>query len=223
MTSISLHRVLSLGLLAGAALLGGCGGSGRDPVMEWDEDERLEGAPQSGFDSTGALSSQEGPAIAVRVTGKMKYVGDVAFILNDAARVDRHHFAESTRDGRVKKLLMVQYESALAGAHLDHAEALSPEVISGYVFAHAFNVFSNHAAVAEGPGGEAVRTTAFLDGAGLWLDDSLAMSRFVTVNEDGNRALVIMYVEPAGEKAEQPGFEDAFRERALAAFALESR
>lgn len=211
-------------------VLSGCSGSRKEPSSQWDDDARLDDCPRRGVDGSGVLRSPDEPAIALRVNPDLEYVGNVVFVSGERARVDRHHFVDADRKGHVKRMVVMHFEAALPGTGLTFEEPApeNPVYFGGQVFNMSTSSVSNFAAVAAAPGGEAGRTTAFLDSRGLWLDDEQMVTRLgAVVNEDRTQRLTILYVEPAsparassrGERGDMPaGLDTALTSRALASF-----
>jgi hypothetical protein len=224
--------LLALAAIVATTGIGGCGGSRPSAVLEWDDDERLVEGPARGLDPTGALRSAADPAVTVRPHKDFRYAGDTVFVLRDEARVDRHHFVDAGRSGKVRRLVIVQFAEALPRAGLTFtADGDSQRRLGGITFTCTTESFSNHKAVAAEPAGEAARTTGFLDSLGMWLEDELMVARFTSVNDDGTAEMVVLYMEPAPAKgpALEPGegAEDAeavraaLMQRAMSAFTIE--
>ncbi len=221
-------RCLSaLAAIVAAASVGGCGGSRPGAMMEWDDDARLVQGPARGLDPSGALRSDAEPAVTVRADKNFRYAGDTVFVLHDEARVDRHHFVDAARKGKVRRLVIVQFAEALPGSgHTFTADGDSKRRLGGITFICSTEFVSNHKVVAAEPAGEAARTTGFLDSLGMWLEDELMVARFASVNDDQTAEMVVLYVEPAparGRETERDAeaIEAALMQRATSAFTIE--
>ncbi len=53
------------------------------------------------------------PSIRVRFDKRLKYVGSQKFILYERAQVEQHFFVAADKQGRIKRLYMVQFEGYL--------------------------------------------------------------------------------------------------------------
>ena len=61
----------------------------------------------------GVFISEAQPEITIRLPEAMTYVGQTAFVLEQKAQVDRHHFLDTDAAGAVSRLVVLHFESFL--------------------------------------------------------------------------------------------------------------
>jgi len=145
------------------------------------------------------LISSDLPALRIRVDSSFHFAGIVPFELDSVARGERFIFVDA-KDQVVRRLVVAQFESIWP---------TSPErynyfferacTIAGYRFRQNPFAFSQKAAMAENPRGEAALTKAFLEHRGYRIDDEIVSIRYLTVPDTARRhELIIFYMEPLG-------------------------
>lgn len=187
--------------LAAAAILTLVSCMGKDADVEAPSPRRLEG---------GALISSANPKASITPSPEFDYAGRFSIVLKDTAHAERYHWVVA-EDGKVRKLLIVQFEgfldgvdgryefvvpsSDLAGSNYKFSEA--PVVLGGVGFIHNTWAFDHAAEARANPGMEAAATLAMLHEKGYEVEDALIMSRFVQAfGEDGRHEMIIFYLEP---------------------------
>lgn len=136
------------------------------------------------------------PNIRIRVNRTFTYAGKIEFRIRDVAQGERYIFIE-TRDKRIVRLFIAQFESFLPGNALTYNYNLQNALdLAGHRFKQNTFAFSNEEARFQNPGGEAALTAAFLREKGFMLEDELMASRFVTVPDSARRhELILFYIE----------------------------
>jgi hypothetical protein len=161
--------------------------------------------------TTRRFRSTAEPALELTLPDSYTYLGRLELTLEEAARVDRHLFAELD-GGRLRSLVVLQFEHLLEGAEGSYHFTIpsgagaagsnyrfSPERIelgrSGYV--HNTWAFDWRADAAANPDKEGGRTLRLLEERGLGVDAGWIMSRFVReVGPERRAELILFYMEP---------------------------
>ncbi len=161
----------------------------------------------------GALVSLANPAMRLKPDDAFDYAGSVTLTIKGIALAERHHWVVAD-EGRVKKLIIVQFEGflddadgqyniALPSANLSGANyKFSPERIElgDKSFVHNTWAFDNAASARDNPGLEAAATLNILTDKGYAIDGELIMSRFgAALGDDRRHELIIFYIEPVAD------------------------
>ena len=142
------------------------------------------------------LTSTALPALRIEVAPAFRFVGTVPFRIGSVAEGERFILVDA-RDTVVERMVIAQFEAILPASDQRYNYSFEDaQLVAGYRFrANAF-AFSNAAARAENPTGEAALTAAFLGSRGYHLDDDLMAFRYLTVPDSARRhELIIFYVE----------------------------
>ncbi len=163
--------------------------------------------------SDGTLVSTENPAMTFTPSDEFDYVGDFAITLKDVALAERHHWV-AVKDGRVEKMLIVQFEGFLDGvdggynivipseerAGSNYKFTDKPVLLDGKPFVHNTWALNQQENAETNPGMEAEATLALLADEGYSLDDAVIMSRFgAAIGDDARHELIIFYFEPLAD------------------------
>ncbi len=199
--------------------------------------------------SDGVLVSTENPALTFTPSDEFDYVGDFAITLKDAALAERYHWVVA-QNGRVEKMLIVQFEGFLDGVEGGYNIAIpsqeragsnykftdEPVLLDGKPFVHNTWALNQHDNAESNPGMEAEATLALLTEEGYSLDEGVIMSRFGSaIGDDARHELIIFYYEPLADSGktldafpdgepltdEYEMFSDAVTARSLDAFTVE--
>jgi len=142
------------------------------------------------------LRSSALPEMTLRVSKDFSYLGPLEFDLKQVARVERHIFVIENL-GKVERLFMVQFESALPDSDLTYRWLIrTPMTLGGVDWQQNPYFFNNAENIQADPGAESDHTTRFLNQNGLTLEDELMMSRFARI-VDGQRRheIILFYIE----------------------------
>ncbi len=139
------------------------------------------------------LTSDRLPPACIRVSPKLRYVGRHTFTIGKIAAGERFIFAEAN-GSIVQKLFIAQFESMLPGGKETYRYRADDRELGGLNFKHGVFAFSNRAAVAENPAGEASLTAKFLERLGLTVPDEWLVDRYATVGDSTRRNEMILFV-----------------------------
>ena len=156
------------------------------------------------------LRSDLGLALPIRVRAGLSYVGAVAFVLKNVARVERHHFVDALPTPQ--RLVIVQFEAFLDGVADHYRYALrDPKTLGGKAWGRTAGTLRLGEERAADPDAEMARSARYLEGQGAALGDAHAVARFARiVGDDRRREILIFYHEVGGtnegilERAEGP-------------------
>lgn len=152
------------------------------------------------------------PEIAIRLPEAFAYVGQTAFILDQKAEVDRHHFLEPDADGTVSRLIILHFESFLPTtdqtinyrppdpprhAGPNYRFSLDPVQLGAHDYFHNTWFFNAEADVQAEPDRELGQTARLLSQHEYTLPGELRMSRYVRVVDAARKSeLILFYMEP---------------------------
>ena len=145
-------------------------------------------------------SAAEKPTVKIKFDKSFKYAGAHSFILYGVANAEQHFFVDADKDGRIKRLYWVQFESYLpTNDHKYDYKSPNKVMVGGLEFfsdAWARNV----ARGAGPPNSDGEKGRAFLESKGFRLaSNDVLMQRLVHVVDASNRdELMIIYVEDLG-------------------------
>ncbi|HEX6104813.1 MAG TPA: hypothetical protein VFZ26_04475 [Gemmatimonadales bacterium] len=136
------------------------------------------------------------PSLRIEVAPAFRFVGTVPFRIGSVAEGERFIFVDA-RDTVVERMVIAQFEAILPASDQRYNYSFQDaQLVAGYRFRTNAFAFSNAAALAEHPEGEAALTAAFLRGRGYVLEDELMAFRYLTVPDSARRhELIIFYVE----------------------------
>ena len=141
----------------------------------------------------GVLTSSDAPPIRMAVDPTLAYLGATELEIAGIALAERHHWVQA-RDGRVRRLLVAQFERFLPSADERYQYRLpDPVTLAGITFGRW--TFGYRLADAGAP--ETTDTLAFLATHGLVLEEEQLMARYATIlGEDARRELLLFFHEP---------------------------
>ena len=177
------------------------------------------------------------PPLRLTPGSGLVYLGAHPFRIGSIAEGERHVFADAA-DGRVRRLLVLQFEGILPTSTEEYRYRITnPVALGGIPYRHSVHLYRVSDSLRESPEGELALTVEFLRRRGLTLPDEQAMARYARViGEDRTHELLIFYYEDlAGwgkgglaELAVDEGFRPeaaplatAFAERARKSFTVE--
>jgi hypothetical protein len=163
----------------------------------------------------GALTSTALPAFTFRADTAFRYAGRFPIRIDDIAGGERHAFVD-TAGGRVRRMILIQFEGFLPGVEDFYKYPMrNPVTLGGQTYTHSAFVFSQAEAVRQGPGREVDSTLAFLARAGLEAPDEQLVARFARIlGDDGRNEVIIFYqeaAEPQGLSMAKIATDDGFR------------
>ena len=153
-------------------------------------------ARQNRYVDDGVLVSRCLPPLRFQAGSGFRYLGAHPIRIRDVAGGERHVFAD-TAGGRVRRLLLLQFEGYLEGVDGNyHYRITKPVRLAGETYNQ--NVYFFDAASDPAPEGEATR--AFLAGQRLTWPREQMMSRLVRVVDSARRnELIIFYLESVAD------------------------
>jgi hypothetical protein len=146
------------------------------------------------------LTSNGMPSVALKFDKAFKYVGTQSFVLYDVAHAEQHFFVAADKQGRIKRMYWVQFESYLPTNKNTYKYKVNKTVtLAGLDFiadAYARNVKAN-------PGradSDGSRARAFLESKGYRMaSDEVISQRLVHLVDETKRSeLMIIYLEDMG-------------------------
>jgi hypothetical protein len=182
------------------------------------------------------ITSTANPAIEIKVSNELKYLGSFPFTLGGGvAAGERHVWAKADKNQRVTKLFILQFEGYVPGSAYSYN--YKPRNVT-QLGANDYNangfLYDDTQYHKEHPGNEAEMTRKFLEARGYSLDTEQLLYRFYrSLPEDHRNEFLIFYIEPLKELGitmkdtteEQDSEREkqiiaAGRERALQAFTV---
>lgn len=143
------------------------------------------------------LVSSDLPALRIRVDSSFRLAGVVRFTIRDVASGERFVFVDAA-DGTVRRLVVAQFEAMLPTSRERYNYSFDQApCVAGYRWRQNPFAFSQRAAIAENPRGEAALTAGLLREKGFRLADELVSVRYLTVPDSARRhELIVFYMEP---------------------------
>ena len=140
----------------------------------------------------GVLVSNCLPVLRLQPDSGFRYLGAHPFRIRDVAGGERHVFVDAA-GGRVRRLLLLQFEGYLDGVEGGyHYGVTNPVTLGWETYNQNVYLFSSRGDLAP----EGIATRAFLERNGLDWQDEQMMSRFVrTVDPARRHELIIFYNE----------------------------
>jgi hypothetical protein len=143
------------------------------------------------------LTSTELPAIRLKFDKNFKYAGGHEFDLFGESHAEQHFFVDADRDGRVKRMYWVQFESYLPSSQHTYEYKVNQTVnMGGLNFladAYTRNIKANPGHVDS----EGRRARAFLQSKGYHMesDEGLYQRLLYLTDEKKRHMMVIVYLE----------------------------
>lgn len=163
----------------------------------------------------GAFISTYLPEMSLGLPEAFAYIGQTNFVLNQIARVDRHHFLDAATNGSIRRIVILHFESFLPHVNQTFNYSIpdpsnrswpdgrySPAKvrIGTAEYIHNTWFFDAKAHIQENPQGELARTAQLFREQGFTLPDELQMSRYVRVVDAKRKSeLILFYLEPLKE------------------------
>ena len=144
----------------------------------------------------GIFVSDALPPLRLTTGPGLAYVGSHPFRIGAIAEGERHVFAEAA-GGRVRRLLVLQFESILPASTEEYRYRITnPVTLGGVPYRHSVHFYRTSDSIRESPDGELALTVEFLRRHGLTLPDEQAMDRYARViGADRRHELLIFYHE----------------------------
>ena len=141
----------------------------------------------------GVLASTDAPPIHLAVEPTLTYLGVTELEIAGIALAERHHWVDA-RDGRLRRLLVAQFEHFLPSSTERYQYRLpDPVTLAGVTFGRW--TFGYRLADASAP--ETADTIAFLATRDLALEEEQLMARYATiVDEEARHELLLFFHEP---------------------------
>jgi len=149
------------------------------------------------------ITSTADPAIQVKVSDDLKYLGAFQFTLGGVASGERHVWVKADRHKRVTRLFILQFEGYFPGS--PHRYNYKPRNVTK-LGANNYNsngfLYDDTQYHKEHPGNEAEGTRKFLEARGYTLDAEQLLYRFYRSLSDPDPAkdlrneFLIFYIEP---------------------------
>jgi hypothetical protein len=140
----------------------------------------------------GVLTSTDAPPIRMAVDPELTYLGVTELEIAGIALAERHHWVEA-RDGRLRRLLVAQFEHFLPTSDERYQYRLpDPVTMAGITFGRW--TFGYRLADAGAP--ETADTVAFLATHDLVLEEEQLMARYATILDEARHELLVFFHEP---------------------------
>lgn len=146
------------------------------------------------------LTSEGMPRVKIKVDKAFEYAGSQKFILYDTAQVEQFFFVVPGEGGRVKRLVMVQFEGYLPNNTHTYDYGAEKSVRLGRVdFMTDFSVGSPELVRTHRPGSDVDRAVRHLEAKGFRPEGDFMSQRFVRLVDEARRnEIIILYVEDMG-------------------------
>lgn len=173
------------------------------------------------------ITSPATPAIKIKISNELKYLGAFQFTLYGVASGERHIWVKADKHKRVEKLFILQFEGYFPGSQ--NRYHYQPRNVTR-LGAHDYNsngfLYDDTAYHKEHPGNEAEGTRKFLEARGYTLDAEQMLYRFYrSLPEDHRNEFLIFYIEPLKKLGitmkETTPEQDSEREKKVVAAARE--
>ena len=136
------------------------------------------------------------PPLRLTTGPGLVYLGSHPFRIGAIAEGERHVFAEAS-SGRVRRLLVLQFENILPASTEEYRYRITnPVTLGGVRYRHSVHFYRVSDSLRESPDGELALTVEFLRRRGLTLPDEQAMDRYArVVGAERKHELLIFYHE----------------------------
>jgi uncharacterized protein (TIGR02246 family) len=144
-----------------------------------------------------SLTSLKFPSIKIDVAEQLRHVGILNFPLKGVAQVERYIYARADENGRVQRLLIMQFEGILPGVKGGYSfQVENATRLGDHDYQTNVGFFNFAQTIAANPGAEAEHTKAFLDRKGLKVEDDYLVARYARVVDTEKRhELILFYLE----------------------------
>ena len=171
------------------------------------------------------LTSNYLPSIRVRFDKRLKYVGTQKFILYDRSQVEQHFFVDADKQGLIRSMFLVQFESYLPNINATYDYPVTKTVdLGGQTYIVNVESIPNVSGVLkQDPQSDVARASSFLVSKGYHISESILYQRFVRLVDEAKRSeFILVYVEDAGSDAppENDKTRQEFSSRALKGFTV---
>jgi hypothetical protein len=171
------------------------------------------------------LTSTSLPRIRIKFDKPFKYAGSQSFILYDRARVEQHFFINADKQGRIKRMYMMQFEGYLPNikATYDYPVAETVNLGGQTYIVNTEDIPDVPAALKQNPESDVTRAASFLEKKGYRIGESIVFQRFVRLVDDTKRnEFILLYVEEArtGASANNEKDRHGISGRALKGFTI---
>jgi hypothetical protein len=137
-----------------------------------------------------------GPIRELRIAKEFRYAGGQRFILKKVADAEQHFFVDAGRDGTVRRLYWIQFESLLPGIGESYDYSADEAVTVDGV---AFRRNTWRWKTAPDPDSDRAAMYAFLEKRGYRIPDGTTRVRLTHVPEGNRREeLMVVYAEAPG-------------------------
>lgn len=142
------------------------------------------------------VTSARNPAIRIEVGKEFRYLGAQRFNLYGVADAEQHFFAEAGPDGKVKRLLWLQFEGYLPeNTNTYNYSASGRATVSGIEFYADTRVSTAEAAARQRAGSDGEWMRKLVAAKGLKLPSEGVLQRLVYLDESRRNELMIIYLE----------------------------
>lgn len=191
------------------------------------------------------LRSERKPEVQIRVTPVMIYAGGDVFEQNESTQVEQHLFVKTDREGRIVRLLWIQFaafleptpepESGLSWDEDDEEDDYEEDEyleLADLHFLHDAGLLNLDEDFVMRPNSRSAHAMRFLDGQGYRLSGDAMFDRLTWLDRDRRSELTILYseslaplaleaedLEESGEAAAHwAALAEGLQDRALATF-----
>ena len=147
------------------------------------------------------ILSERLPRVRVRVADSIRYLGEHPIRIRDVAAGKRLVFAEVGSGGRVRRMVIAQFEGFLPGVEdLYRYRFDGAPTFGGLPFRTNGFASSTRAEMKENPGSEVEATMRFLADKRVEAPDELAIYRFVTIGDSTRKTeMIVFYMQPLAD------------------------
>jgi hypothetical protein len=137
------------------------------------------------------------PEGTIKVDDKLKYIGSDKWVLYGVADCEIHVFAETDADKNLKRLIWIQFEGYLPDKPhtYNYDKELFRTELGGHTFFDRVTFRKMDPAQKPRAGSDTERVIRMVESKGIKLPMEAANIRWVRLNEDRRKELMIIYVE----------------------------
>jgi len=144
------------------------------------------------------LTSTYLPTVRLRFDKAFKHVGSQKFTLFERAQAEQFYFVDADKQGRIKRMYIVQFEGYLpnVNAAYNYPAAKTVNIVGQSYIVEAQVVPSVSAILKQNPESDAARAVSFLEGKGYRGGESVLFQRFVRLVDEAKRnEFILLYIE----------------------------
>lgn len=143
------------------------------------------------------LVSTAAPPLRLRIDPRLPHLESTELTIKGLALAERHYFVEA-REGRVRRMLVAQFEGFLPTNDERYVYRLpDPVTLGGETYGSWVFCYARRHGTGGDPSPEGIDTSDVLARHDLAMDEEVIMARYARiVGEDARREILLFYTEP---------------------------